>query len=120
MNKKLSYYRLGIFYWEVIWHGNWWIMNYDSPTAVADCATVQNTSGSQTTGRPTRIDRHRVCIGVRHCVENAASGNGLRLGHDVLATFAGLVESERVDPAAPSAAGQATRRRQTRFFPHHC
>jgi transposase len=80
---------------------------------VAEEAKAQATHGAPAIGGPLGAQRHRVCAAIWHSVGNAAEGNGLRLGNDLLATAEILAASRGVEPIAPCSAlgaawGEAT------------
>jgi transposase len=52
-------------------------------------------------------------------MEDAVQGNGLRLGHDLLAPRTRLVKGWRVRQAAPRAASETAQRRPARFLPRN-
>ncbi len=89
----------------------------NSPATAAGQATAQDPSWAQAAGRPAGIDWHSVRVAVRDTMGNAAAGNGVRVGHDLLAPTACLAEGGRMEEAAWCAAGQTAGCRQDRFLP---
>jgi hypothetical protein len=60
--------------------------------------------GSKTFAQPSRSDRHTVCTEDRHCLGRPATGDGLRLGHDMLALPERLAKGRRVGQNPPGIA----------------
>lgn len=58
--------------------------------------------------------RHSVCVAVRRPLGNVAQGDGVRFGHDVLATAEILVAPRRLGLIARRITGEALRSRTTR------
>jgi transposase len=80
---------------------------------VTEETKAQAIFGTPAVGGPSGAHGHPVCIEVGHSVGNAAQGDGVRLGDDLLATTEALAASRRMAPAAPGAAlgaawGEAT------------
>lgn len=75
---------------------------------------TQEISRAQAAGQSARADRDFVCPALRHSVGDAAPGNGLWLGHELLATITGVAEGRGLGSAAPNAVIQAARGRQDR------
>ena len=67
-------------------------------------------SGTQAPGRPQSPDRHSVRIEERHSLGDAAPGDGMRVGDDLLAPAAGLAASGSVGKAPCNAVVPIARR----------
>lgn len=70
--------------------------------------------GSKTFAQPSRSDRHTVCTEDRHCLGRPATGDGLRLGHDMLALPERLAKGRRVGQNPPGIAKQIAAGRPNR------
>ncbi len=93
-------------------------MNYGKWSSLAPAAQV--TRRAQARRRTARIHRHPVHPAIGLAVGNAAAGNGLRLGHDVLAPGARLANGGRLKQIASSFASQIAPCRPARFFARDC
>ena len=71
---------------------------------------------SSAAGRPGDAERDFVCAQDRHSVGVPAAGNGLRVGHDLLAPTARLAEGRRVGSTAPRASRPSACGGQDRFL----
>lgn len=69
---------------------------------------------------PSMPVRHPFCFDVGHSLGNAAPGNGLRFGHDLLATATRLAERRGLEKDPRNSAGPITPRRPDRFYPLCC
>ena len=94
-------------------------MSADRTIAAAAEATSAPIPRAQAVGRSCGVDRHPVRAAVRHTVGDAAPGNGLRLGHELLAPSARLAGSRRLGPTARGSASQAARGRPHRLVTRH-
>lgn len=79
-------------------------------TAAEDQASTPRASGSQTHRPPTSAHRNSVRAANRYSVDRAATGNGLRLGRQLLATPSGVANRRRMEATA-SRVTHATARR---------
>ena len=70
---------------------------------------------SQTCGPSRSAERHPVCAQERHPLGDAAPGDGLRLGRDLLATTQGLARNRGMATSARSAIGGIAPARPTRL-----
>jgi len=84
---------------------------FASPTQAATVSIPR----SEADREPQGTDRHRVRAEERHSVGDAAPGDGMRFGHDMLATSARLAAGRRVGEVARHAACQVARRGQDRL-----
>ena len=64
----------------------------------------------------TRAERHLVRAEVRHSLGDAAQGDGMRLGNDLLAATEGVATTRRLAATAPGAAGQTAWSRAIGFL----
>jgi len=84
------------------------------------CATQSAIRGSQTHRRPSNIDRHYLRAALRHSLEYATQGDGLRLRHSVLATARAMAARRRLATRARSTACGAARAWPNRFGKGNC
>lgn len=98
-------------------------VGFDRIFVVGAYATSAPKPRAQAIGQSRRVDRHPVRAAVRNSLGGAAAGNGLRLGHELLAPSARPASGRCLGPIARSFASEAacgrphrlvTRRR--RFF----
>ena len=89
-------------------------------TITAQAKAARAICGTTAAVRPTGVDGNLVCAQVRHSLEDAAAGDGLRLGDELLATAQGVAARWGMEAAAPSHAEQIARGRAYRFCPSHC
>src|SRR5215213_8886513 len=75
--------------------------------AVVAAATAATQGRPPARGRPQGADRHPVRPEVRHPLGDAAAGDGLWLGHDLLAPAARLAAGRGMAEAAPAPARPA-------------
>ncbi len=91
--------------------------------AVADHRAAASTGFAQTQRWPAtcsvacRVDRHPVRAAHRHSMGDAAGGDGVRVGCDLLAATARLASGRGVAASAPRAAAPTARRRPHRLEP---
>ena len=76
-------------------------------------------SRAQAAGESGDPDGHPVCAANGHSMGNAAAGNGLWLGHELLAPIAGVAGRRCLGSPARSAACPTARRRLHRLVPRH-
>ena len=81
----------------------------------SDQAAAKDTSGAQTLRRARLFNGHSVRAYVRDSVGNAATGNGVRVGHDMLAAVAGLAEGRGLEEDTPDSSGQPAKHRPDRL-----
>jgi len=89
-------------------------------TTAAEETKAQTAQRTTTEGRSSSADRHTVCIALRYPLGDAAQGDGLRLGDDMLATTEILATSWGMAPAAPGVAFGVARSRMPGLLPRHC
>jgi transposase len=87
----------------------------DGRAAAAQTTTTQAISRAKADLGSTGANRDTICAEVWHSLENAAAGNGLWLGDELLATTEGLAASPGLGPTAPSVALETARGRTYRF-----
>src|SRR5262245_24835995 len=78
------------------------------PAAAARTTQAQGWSSPRL--RSCRLDRHHLCAQIGDPLGDAAPGDGLWLGHDLLASAARLARGRRVGGLAPHASGPPRRR----------
>src|SRR5262245_18882692 len=83
-------------------------------------ASAQTQFGAKTTMQSPGINGNPFCAAVGHSVGIPASGNGLRLRHDLLATAEILAAPRGMGPAAPDSACETARARAAGLLPRHC
>jgi len=99
------------------------VQPWPSPSSMTNCGNWSNRScprpsragpgfpAAQAPEPPPRPHRHPLCPQDRHSLGGPAPGNGLRIGHELLAVSARLAGGRRVGPDPPSRsrppAGQA-------------
>ena len=81
-----------------------------SGRVVVGCGALASAGAAEAEGRPPQgvepggADRHPVCAEVGHPLGDAAAGDGLRVGRDLLAAAAGVAAGGGLGPAPPGAA----------------
>jgi transposase len=83
----------------------------------ANHSAVEEVSQGRTAccGQPRNVDWHLVRAQDGHRLGRLAEGDGLRLGHDVLAAIGCVAEGRRVGQVAPHSVGGTTARRPDRL-----
>lgn len=87
--------------------------------AAAEEETAQAVCGETAALRPQGTERHSVCFTFGHPLEDAPAGDGLRIGHDLLATTTGMAKSPRLGSAAPGVAQPVAGGEQAGLLPGH-
>src|SRR5574340_370412 len=85
--------------------------------AVAEEAQAQAPHRAPAAVRPSGVDWYFVRAQIRHSLGDAAQRDGLRLGHDLLASSQGVAKGARLGSVAPAATVQVARGREVGLFP---
>jgi len=72
--------------------------------------------GPKTSAQPGRSDRHPVCTQDQNCLGRPATGNGLRLGHDLLASPARSAKGWHLGQNPPGTPKEIAAGRPNRFL----
>jgi len=86
-------------------------------TAYSRQAAQKMPTGAQTFTLPPMFDRRPVCIDVRDSLGTVAQGNGMRFGHDLLASAARLAKGRHLAEDPRNSAGPVAKCRPDRFQP---
>src|SRR5258706_14123102 len=92
-----------------------WILDSDRTDFAQAQTSTQTVSRAQADLQPPGAQRDSVRAQDRHRLGVSAAGDGMRIGHDLLASPARFAAPRHLDQAASSAAGQASRGRQNRL-----
>jgi transposase len=87
---------------------------------VAKESSTQTARGAKAIVQPKSADRYPVHTAIRYSVGNAATGDGMRIWHDVLATIEELARARCVGSIASGSTCQAAWRRPLGLWPRNC